>query len=79
MWQTKEGTENDGRWKEEINTLTGESSIKFHEPKLVASFCKSSDHYYELEGRVATCMNCGQQRDFIPGLHKLDGGKLVSI
>lgn len=79
MWKTKEGTEDDGRWKEEVNELTGESSIKLHEPKMVAMFCKPIDHNYQLDGRHAVCTICGQERSFIPGLHELKGGKIVNI
>lgn len=79
MWKTKEGTEGDGRWKEEINTDTGESSIKIHSPKLVALFCNPNDHNFNLDGRVATCLICGKEVDFVPGLHKMDGGKIVNI
>lgn len=79
MWKTKEGTEHDGRWKEEVNTVTGESSIKLHQPKVVATFCNPQEHNFKLDGRISTCMVCGQQRNFIPGLHEIKGGQLVNI
>lgn len=79
MWKTKEGTESDGRWKEEVNEDTGESSIKIHSPKLVKLYCNPNSCIFELNGRLATCMTCGKEVDFIPGIHMMIGGKIVNI
>lgn len=78
MWE-KANKDEKGVWNEYVNTLTGESSIKEHKPKVVWKSCKKfEDHNFEVTGnREWTCTKCNFK--FIPiiGIHKLENGKII--
>jgi hypothetical protein len=78
MWE-KVNKDEKGVWNEYVNTLTGESSIKEHKPKVVWKSCKKFEaHNFEVTGnREWTCTKCNFK--FIPiiGIHKLENGKII--
>lgn len=77
-WEQK--TTDQGRWNEYVNTDTGESSIKYHTPKVIWQSCTEKGHTFVLSGnREVTCTKCGQVKTMILGLQKLVDGKLVDI
>lgn len=74
--------EGEGRWKDVINTKTGEHSIKKHELKLVKQWCKKEDHEYEeVDHRTheIVCKKCGHETRYVLGICKLIDGKLLTI
>jgi len=78
-WELKGGT---GRWKEYINSETGESSIKEHQLKTVWQSCPKGKCHFELTDspkRECTCQNCGAITNFILGMQSLVKGKIVTI
>ena len=82
MWELKKGTEDKGRWKEYLNSDTGESSIKEHKLKTVWQSCPPDKCYYELTNpktRECTCVKCGAHYYFVLGIQILRNGKIVSI
>jgi hypothetical protein len=75
-WEQK--GENKGIWTELVNTVTGESSIKEHQTRVVWKSCKFPDHEFEVTGnREYSCKKCNYK--FIPiiGIHSLVDGKIV--
>lgn len=78
-WEHKGG---EGRWKEYVNTDTGESSIKEHTLKTIWTSCPKNMCRYELTDapkRECTCMKCGAMTTFIVGLQSLVDGKIVFL
>lgn len=64
-------------WKETFNEK-GESSIRYHTPKVVWVGCKAEEHDYRLiNPRLAQCKNCGNERTIIIGLHTVENGKII--
>lgn len=58
---------NEYLWKETIDPLTGESSLKTHELKVVKTFCKPQEHklkVVDMGQRLAQCSTCGQEITF---------------
>lgn len=79
-WELKKETADKGRWKEYINSETGESSIKLHTLRTVWQSCDKNDHDYILTGnREVTCEKCGFIKNFILGLQILRDKKLVPV
>lgn len=80
MWvDTDKG---EGRWKERVNTETGESSIKEHILKVVKEWCAPKDHHFVLENprsRTVVCNKCQYEAKFILGMQSLVDGKLIDI
>lgn len=82
MWELKKGTEDNGRWKEYINSDTGESSIKEHKLKTIWISCPPKKCYYELTNpstRECTCTKCGSIYNFVLGMQILQNGKIVNL
>lgn len=78
-WQHKGGT---GRWKEWVNSDTGESSLKTHALKTVYQSCPTDQCHFELTNSAArecTCVKCGRIEHFIVGLQALIDGKIVTV
>lgn len=78
-WQYKGG---EGRWKEYVNSDTGESSIKEHKLKTVWQSCPKGECVYELSDparRECTCTKCGSVTYFTLGMSKLIDGKIVNL
>lgn len=78
-WEHKSG---EGRWKEYVNSETGESTIKLHKPKIVWESCPPDKCYYELTEprlRECTCNKCGAKIRFVLGIQILQKGKIVAI
>lgn len=57
----------EGIWKERVDDVTGESSIKEHKPKVVWKSCKQGDHSFRILGnRELECTKCNIIRKFQP-------------
>ena len=67
MWEHKTGN---GRWKNYVNSETGEQSIKNHELKLVKTWC-AEHRLPEIvpANRLVNCLDCGQEVKYIVGIH----------
>lgn len=68
-WEDKEG---EGIWKERVNTVTGESSIKLHKVKVVKKYCDKKKHDWVAYPRAGEmeCAKCGMGKNFRPGRDK---------
>jgi len=78
-WEYKGGS---GRWKEYVNSDTGESTIKEHKLKTVWQSCPRNECTYELTNprtRECTCTKCGAITYFVLGMSKLVEGKIVPL
>jgi hypothetical protein len=78
-WEYKGG---DGRWKEYVNTETGESSIKEHHLKTVWISCAPGMCFFEVTNspkRECTCTKCGAIAYYVVGMQDVQNGKIVSI
>lgn len=78
-WEYKGGS---GRWKEYVNSDTGESTIKEHKLKTVWQSCLRNECIYELTNprtRECTCTKCGAITYFVLGMSKLVEGKIVPL
>lgn len=78
-WQYKGG---EGRWKEYVNSDTGESTIKEHKLKTVWQSCPKGECIFELSDprtRECTCTKCGSVTYFVLGMSKLLEGKIVNL
>lgn len=66
-------------FKEEIDPRTGRSSLQNHTVRVVQTWCKPSDHYFDQseDVRLATCTKCGYSVPFVIGLHQIKDGKLT--
>lgn len=72
----------DNLWTERKDPVTGNSSIKTHELRVVKEWCKPEDHdfmYLTPASRVVRCRLCGYEATYIPGVRILVNGKLVQI
>ncbi len=68
--------EGEGRWKDIINTKTGEHSVKEHRLKLVKQWCKPDEHFYietNPQTHEITCEKCGMETRYVLGMYKLAG------
>lgn len=74
--------EGEGRWKDIINTKTGEHSVKEHKLKLVKQWCHPDEHFW-VETNPTTheieCQKCGHDTRYVLGICKLVDGKLVKM
>lgn len=71
-----------GLWNDEVNPNTGEHSLQEHKPKLIATYCRQEDHYWEAKtpsSRDIKCNKCGMDSYYILGLHKLEDGKVIHL
>ena len=76
-WEDKGGT---GRWKEYVNSETGESSLKIHKLRTVWQSCPKGECYFILTDsgkRECTCSKCGSIKRFILGMQNLVDGEIV--
>lgn len=66
-------------WKETINPNTGESSLQNHSVRVVQTWCKQKDHYFDQSDdvRLATCTQCGYSVPFVIGFHQIKDGHLT--
>lgn len=74
--------EGEGRWKDIINTKTGEHSVKIHELKVVKTWCKEGECFFVTKGpasRDVECNKCGREGHYILGMQKLENGKIISL
>lgn len=70
-----------GLWINETNPVTGENSLQEHKPKVVMTFCKQEDHYFEPKSpssRELKCNKCGMESYYILGYQKLIDGKVIN-
>ena len=65
-------------WTEIINPDTGKSSLETHTLRVVKTWCKPTEHYFESSDdvRLVTCKNCDYSTPFVIGYHQLNSGKL---
>lgn len=71
-----------GLWAEYVDTDTNKSSIQYHEPKVIETYCKPQDHFFMNESghsREVYCIKCGMIATYVLGLQKLINGKIVNI
>lgn len=66
-------------WRETINPVTGESSLKTHEAKLIWTGCIPGECIVKKTDnpRDVVCEKCGQHYNFIIGFHEIKNGKLI--
>ncbi len=67
-------------WEETKDPVSGKSSLSEHTPRVIATYCKEDDHYFEVDFKLreATCRKCGIKSKFIVGRHELKDGKLTN-
>jgi dissimilatory sulfite reductase (desulfoviridin) alpha/beta subunit len=76
-WKAKSGS---GLWTEYVNDQTGESSIGEHEPRVVKKWCPKGTHDFrivDIKKRLAKCIKCDQEVNFVVGKDKIDGDKVT--
>lgn len=76
-WEHKSG---DGRWKNHVNTETGEQSVKEHKLKVVQTWCAKDQHDYritDVKKRIAECSKCKQEVIFVVGKHEIIDDKVL--
>lgn len=72
MWEKIGG---EGIWTEYENKDTGERSLKTHKPKVVKQWCDRKKHIFKIRDvgkRLAVCKECGQELNFIVGVHRVE-------
>jgi hypothetical protein len=73
-WDYVDGS---GIWKRYKNSVTGEDSIKEHEPRVVKQWCLSHTIAGDIPAtRLVRCADCGQEIKYVVGYHQLTNGKL---
>lgn len=72
---------NPGLWEEYVDKKTGKSTLAIHELKVIATWCKPSEHEWHEIGstRKIICSKCSQESFYVLGMHKLVDGKLIPI
>lgn len=74
--------EGEGRWKDVINTATGEHSVKEHHLKLVKKWCRPDEHNYTETNPTTheiVCTICGHETRYVLGICRLVEGKLLKM
>ncbi len=82
MWKDKKDQDDEGLWKERVNDVTGESSIKILSPKTIWKSCKTGEHFFEwldVPKRIIQCKKCKLQKRIIIGMQKLIDGKIINL
>lgn len=66
-------------WTETKDPITGESSLQNHTVRVVQTWCKPSDHYFDQseDVRLATCTKCGYSVPIVIGYHQIIDGHLT--
>lgn len=64
-------------WTETVDQA-GRSSLSNHTVRVVQTWCKASEHYFDQSDdvRLATCRKCGYSVPFVIGYHQIKEGKL---
>ncbi len=65
-------------WTETIDPESGRSSLQNHTVRLVQTWCKPVDHFFDQseDVRLASCTKCGYSVPFVIGYHQIKDGKL---
>lgn len=69
-------------WKENINPITGESSLQYHKLKVVGKWCAYNEHFFDyIKGgsRLIKCKKCNSIQTFILGKQTIQNGKLIIL
>jgi len=66
-------------WTETKDPITGRSSLSEHKVRLVQTWCRASEHFFDQseDVRLATCTKCGYSVPFVIGFHQIKDGKLT--
>jgi len=69
-----------GLWNN-VKDQYGNNSLSEHKPKLVSSFCKQNEHYFEPlspTSRQLRCKKCNMESYYILGKQQLVDGKVIN-